>query len=88
MISMYNQDKREQINKILEQIREKDVKFCLMQFVSIEGTPKTIGVNANHLEDIFYNVNYKVRFLFTLISALLLNIFLLNIQLVLLVKPL
>lgn len=52
---MYNQDKKAQIENILRIIKEQEIKYCLLQFLSIEGTPKSIGINASQLEDIFYN---------------------------------
>ena len=48
----YNQDKKEQIEKVLGIIKEKKIKFCLLQFLSIEGTLKSIGINSNRIEEV------------------------------------
>ncbi|MHA1776464.1 MAG: type I glutamate--ammonia ligase [Promethearchaeota archaeon] len=52
---MYNQENRQKISQILTEIQEKEIKFCLFQFLSIDGRPKSIGINTDHLEDLFYN---------------------------------
>lgn len=52
---MYNQDKKAEIDRIMSIIEENDVKYCLLQFLSIEGTPKSIGINTVHLKDVFYS---------------------------------
>lgn len=50
----YNQDKKQKIAEILKSIKEKKIKYCLLQFVNIEGTLKSIGINSNRLEDVLY----------------------------------
>jgi glutamine synthetase len=52
---MFNQENKEKIDQILTVLKEKKIKFCLMQFLSIEGTLKSIGINSNRIEDVFYS---------------------------------
>ncbi len=51
---MYNQEKKARIGEIMEEIKEKDIKYCMFQFLSIDGRPKSIGINTDHMEDLFY----------------------------------
>ncbi|MHA1648001.1 MAG: glutamine synthetase family protein [Promethearchaeota archaeon] len=51
----FNQDKKEKIEKVLKEIEEKNIKFCLLQFLSIEGTLKSIGINSNRIEEVLYS---------------------------------
>lgn len=52
---MYNQEKKAKIAEIMKEISEKDIKYCMFQFLSIDGRPKSIGINTDHIEDLFYN---------------------------------
>ncbi len=51
----FNQDKKEQVEKVLKEIEDKKIKFCLLQFLSIEGTLKSIGINSNRIEEVIYS---------------------------------
>lgn len=52
---MFNQENENKINQILTILKEKKIKFCLLQFLSIEGTLKSIGINSSRIEDVFYS---------------------------------
>ncbi|MHA1584311.1 MAG: glutamine synthetase family protein [Promethearchaeota archaeon] len=39
----------------MEKIKENDIKYCLFQFLSIDGRPKSIGINTDQMEDLFYS---------------------------------
>ncbi len=51
----FNIDKKEKIEKVLGIIKKKKIKFCLLQFLSIEGTLKSIGINSNRIEEVLYS---------------------------------
>ena len=52
---MYNQEKKTRIGEIMDEIHAKNIKYCMFQFLSIDGLPKSIGINTDHMEELFYS---------------------------------
>ena len=46
---------REQVAKVVETIRENGIRFTRLQFIDINGIPKSLSVRTNEMEPIFEN---------------------------------
>ena len=52
MIDLNDPKRAEMVENVLKTIADEDIKFCWLQFLSIEGMLKSVGINSNRIEDI------------------------------------
>jgi len=46
---------KKSVDDVLQAIREQEIKFARLQFIDVNGIPKSISVSTRNLETIFEN---------------------------------